>query len=137
MAQQNRTTLKSYFETGDVPTQAQFADLIDSMFNWANDNIDLFSETVNRVFISASQKTQFLAGITGRVRANSESVVSGVNAITFLESFETGTDYFVIFFCYDSNGYDQGGTESSLTDSGFTFTAPDAGTLKYIAIPKQ
>lgn len=31
MSTQNRTTLKSYFETGDKPTQSQFADLIDSM----------------------------------------------------------------------------------------------------------
>lgn len=31
MAQQNKTTLKSYFETGDKPTQQQFADLIDSL----------------------------------------------------------------------------------------------------------
>ena len=27
----DRTTLKSYFETGDTPTQAEFADLIDSL----------------------------------------------------------------------------------------------------------
>lgn len=31
MTIQNRTTLKSYFETGDVPTQAQFVDLMDSL----------------------------------------------------------------------------------------------------------
>ena len=31
MSTQNRTTLKTYFETGDKPTQSQFADLIDSM----------------------------------------------------------------------------------------------------------
>lgn len=30
MSQQNRTTLKGYFNTGDTPTEAQFADLIDS-----------------------------------------------------------------------------------------------------------
>ena len=30
MTAQTRTTLKGYFETGDVPTQAQFVDLIDS-----------------------------------------------------------------------------------------------------------
>ena len=33
MAKQNRTTLKGYFETGDTPTQAQYADLIDSNLN--------------------------------------------------------------------------------------------------------
>jgi len=31
MSTQTKTTLKSYFETGDKPTQSQFADLIDSM----------------------------------------------------------------------------------------------------------
>ena len=37
MAEQGRTTLKSYFETGDKPTQAQFEDLIDSTQNIADD----------------------------------------------------------------------------------------------------
>lgn len=31
MTVQNRTTLKGYFETGDRPTQANFADLVDSL----------------------------------------------------------------------------------------------------------
>ena len=33
MAQQNRTTLKNYFQIGDKPSQAQYADLIDSNLN--------------------------------------------------------------------------------------------------------
>lgn len=33
MTAQNPTTLKSYFETGDKPTQSQFSDLIDSGIN--------------------------------------------------------------------------------------------------------
>lgn len=33
MAKQTDTILKGYFETGDVPTQAQFEDLIDSKLN--------------------------------------------------------------------------------------------------------
>ena len=33
MSIQSKTTLKNYFKTGDKPTQAQFADLIDSCFN--------------------------------------------------------------------------------------------------------
>ncbi len=37
MAIVDRTTLKSYFETGDRPTQGQFANLIDSAFNLAED----------------------------------------------------------------------------------------------------
>ena len=38
MAQQNRITLKTYFQTGDVPTQAQFIDLIDSQLNPTDDS---------------------------------------------------------------------------------------------------
>jgi hypothetical protein len=33
MAKQNKTTLKGYFETGDIPNQNQYADLIDSNLN--------------------------------------------------------------------------------------------------------
>ena len=31
----NPTTLKTYFETGDIPTESQFADLIDNSYNKA------------------------------------------------------------------------------------------------------
>jgi MYXO-CTERM domain-containing protein len=34
-----RTVLKSYFETGDKPTQAQFADVIDSALNLVDDGL--------------------------------------------------------------------------------------------------
>lgn len=37
MAQQNRTVLKGYFNLGDIPTEANFADLIDSFFNFQTD----------------------------------------------------------------------------------------------------
>ncbi len=37
MTQVNRATLKSYFNTGDVPTEAQFADLIDSLVSILDD----------------------------------------------------------------------------------------------------
>lgn len=40
MAQQNRTVLKSYFETGDIPTQAQFGDLIDSLYCFQSNTVD-------------------------------------------------------------------------------------------------
>jgi len=40
MAIQDRTTLESYFETGDKPSQAQFKDLIDSCFNLDEDFVN-------------------------------------------------------------------------------------------------
>ena len=41
MSRQTRLTLKSFFETGDKPTQQQFADWIDSQLNFADDGIDV------------------------------------------------------------------------------------------------
>lgn len=39
MSQITRTALKLFFETGDVPTEAQFADFIDSCLNFSTDNV--------------------------------------------------------------------------------------------------
>lgn len=51
MTAQNRATLKSYFETGDKPTQSQFADLIDSFFLVSGDAFD--NVTINNPTVSA------------------------------------------------------------------------------------
>lgn len=37
MAQQTRAVLETYFETGDMPTEAEFAELIESCLNLASD----------------------------------------------------------------------------------------------------
>ena len=52
MAQQNKTTLKSYFETGDKPTQQQFADLIDSLSGTLKDSNGVMSATDASGFVS-------------------------------------------------------------------------------------
>jgi len=44
MAKQTRATLKTYFETGDFPTQAQFEDFIDSCVNISDDAVLTGSE---------------------------------------------------------------------------------------------
>lgn len=45
MAQQTKTTLKSYFETGDKPTEREFADLIDSLSGTLKDTNGIMSTT--------------------------------------------------------------------------------------------
>lgn len=52
MAQQTKTTLKSYFETGDKPTQQQFADLIDSLSGTLKDSNGVMSATDALGFVS-------------------------------------------------------------------------------------
>lgn len=39
MSQLSRTALKAFFETGDLPTEAQFIDLIDSLVDIVDDGI--------------------------------------------------------------------------------------------------
>ena len=41
MAKQNRTTLKGYFETGDVPNQNQYGELIDSQLNLEDTSLQI------------------------------------------------------------------------------------------------
>lgn len=51
MSEQSRTTLKGYFETGDTPTESQFANLLDSVPNFETD----FSEKFVHVNLSSAQ----------------------------------------------------------------------------------
>lgn len=56
MAQVTKTVLKTYFNTGDLPTESNFIDLIDSSQSTlvAGDNISLTSQSNGSVKISAS-----------------------------------------------------------------------------------
>jgi len=50
MAQQNRGTIKTFFETGDIPTEAQFGDSFDSQVFWVDDvETDLTSNSDDKV----------------------------------------------------------------------------------------
>jgi hypothetical protein len=52
MAQVNRNNLKTYFQSGNIPTQSNFENLIDSTFNITDDTIDVLSGgTTNKFFV--------------------------------------------------------------------------------------
>lgn len=95
MSVQNSTTLKSYFQTGDQPTQQQFADQIDTLFlgtpldggtstgaanvyNFSVDG-DLTAMTVGQVFSVISHQT------------NSGAATSSINSITPLSITKNGS----------------------------------------------
>lgn len=56
MAQVTKTVLKTYFNTGDLPTESNFSDLIDSLQSTlvAGDNISLTSQSNGSVKIDAN-----------------------------------------------------------------------------------
>jgi hypothetical protein len=49
MAQQDRSTIKTFFETGDIPTEAQFGDSFDSQVFWVDDVETILGTTDTKV----------------------------------------------------------------------------------------
>ena len=55
MAQVTRSANKTKFETGDVPTQNDFIDLLDSIFHMASDTLDVIPQGTNNKWVTTSQ----------------------------------------------------------------------------------
>ncbi len=92
MANKSKTVLKTYFETGDVPTQAQFGDLIDSQFNLTDNTMDNIPDgTTNRVFTDA-EKTQ-LSDLAANVDIPSLGANPNVETTDKLLINKAGTNY--------------------------------------------
>ena len=66
MANVNKTVLKTYFETGDKPTSQNFADLIDSNLNIAEDPISLLG-TLHTSGSESSGSTLTAIAVTGSI----------------------------------------------------------------------
>lgn len=80
MSVQTKEILKSYFETGDKPTQAQFADLIDSCFN--------LPELVKRTATVANIDNNDIAATV----TISGSKAQLQHTVTYLYTYVTNTD---------------------------------------------
>jgi hypothetical protein len=63
MAIKTKAQLKTYFETGDYPTQAQFADLIDSLLQ-VNDSIPISQVTNLQTTLNTLLQTAPITGQT-------------------------------------------------------------------------
>jgi len=88
VTEQNRATLKTYFETGRVPTQDQFAQLIDSSINKSDDGITVAADRKLigmgdlEVAATLSVKGQLTTPLTGKVRVaqHAMTVTGGTGA---------------------------------------------------------
>jgi len=87
MAERSRTTLKNYFNTGDKPTEAQFADLIDSFLSLADDGgakiralLELLTGTT-RLNKSAVRGADFALNRRGRGNVLDGSFQNGMTSI--------------------------------------------------------
>ncbi len=76
MAKQNKTTLKGYFETGDVPNQSQYGDLIDSNLNLSETGTQIITGTISASNFDASNNLT----ISGHISASGHIGASAISA---------------------------------------------------------
>jgi hypothetical protein len=83
MAQETRTQLKTYFQTGDTPTQGQFENLIDSMVNKTDDKftktnqVDLEIGLGGNVSADCSLGRSFALTLTENIVLDASNMVEG------------------------------------------------------------
>jgi hypothetical protein len=79
MAQQNKTTLKTYYQTGDIPTSGQYGELIDSSLNLAETALQ-----VGEFSVSSSGNLKLLgsSSFVGDVTASADISASAASTIT-------------------------------------------------------
>lgn len=98
MAQVTKTVLKTYFNTGDLPTESNFSDLIDSAQATlvAGDNISLTSQSNGSVKIDANVSNN---GIITTFNSNNELV-------TVLKSFtDNSTPGIAVYIPVNGSSY--------------------------------
>ena len=76
MAKQNRTTLKTYFQQGDIPTQQQYVNLIDSQLNLHDGETQIVSGSVSASnFISNSDIT-----VSGNLSSSGNLIIGHITS---------------------------------------------------------
>ena len=80
MAKQNRITLNGYFDTGDIPTQGQYRDLIESKLNLADTGIQIVPGTVSASFLEVENHITSSGNISasGNITASGLQIGSGI-----------------------------------------------------------
>jgi len=109
---QDKATIKSYFETGDKPTQVQYHDTWDSF--WHKDE-SLFETRIVNSDVSGTYEVDLLAGAKWRLTLTGATDISILNtpagdSIKIIE-LEVGGDHPLTFndtilFDEDSDAYD-------------------------------
>ena len=96
MAQNTRKVLKTYFEIGDIPTQGQYADLIDSQLNLIDPEEQTVASTVN--FGTTFQNTSTISTLkVDQVLSNllikSPYMLIASGTALFLDSISASADF--------------------------------------------
>ena len=94
MAQQNRTILKNYFQTGDKPSQAQYADLIDSKINFSESNVGDIDLT-GKIDLTGNLTASGNISASGNILADSGSFnyIESINKICHTNDINTEVSF--------------------------------------------
>ena len=94
MAKQNRTILKNYFQTGDKPSQAQYADLIDSKINLSESNTGDITLT-GKIDLTGNLTASGNISASGNIIANSGSFnyIESINKIRHTNDINTEVSF--------------------------------------------
>jgi len=95
MAKVNKTILKTYFESGDIPTQNNYIDLIDSQFNLAETSLQIISGTLSASaanFEYLNLKKAYLPGVgVGEAKVGSTFAIGRTLEISGSVIADTGS----------------------------------------------
>lgn len=115
---ESAATLKSYFQTGDKPTQAQFADFIDTMYALFQEAID--TAEAAEAAVTALTSSGFLAKAFANTTAAAPPVVAESAGIASITSISLGGGQRTIRITFTT----------AFADTNYTYvvTALSAGT---------
>lgn len=134
MAVVSIATLKSYFETGDFPTESQFVDLIDTF-------------TIGDSGISAAGTTQATATTLSKLYNRIDTVAAGTGvkpdvtaSIGFKQTVQNNGANDLVFYPFLGNNFYTIGSGASAVNAGVTIAVGnqvtvycyDAGILTFI-----
>lgn len=89
MARQDITTLKGYFETGDVPSQEQFTNLIDSTYNSTSGIQTLSSGYTGLSVMSLSAEEFYINNLMGSTQELVLNTPTGTATLTITNGIIT------------------------------------------------
>ena len=81
MAKQNRTILKNYFQTGDKPSQSEYADLIDSQLNLEDTSAQIVKGPISGGAEIITNDLQGRSNVTTRISLENTSMDFLVNDV--------------------------------------------------------
>ena len=120
MAQQNKTQLKTYYQTGDTPTSDQYSELIDSQLNLAETEIQ-----IGEFSISSSGNFKILgsASFVGDITSSGDIKSSGALTCT---SLNTGQGDYELYAMNQNIR-----TTDEVTFAGINFTKSAVSAVQY------